>query len=384
MVRSSTPLSPAVHTERSSGMKRRTKILVTTLVAASVVGAAAARSALGGDGNPEGPATVEVTRGDLVQKALAVGTIEPEVQVSVKSKVSGVVRQIFADEGTYVRAGAPLFEVRPDPTPLELVEARRQVELRGIELDNLRQEIERRRALRERGLISDQELQSAERSYAEATLQVRMAREKLQLLEKGRITGSGTDIESVVRAPISGFVLEKTVEVGDPVVPLSTYQEGTVLMTMADMARLVFRGTVDEIDVGRLVEGMPVEIRIGALPEARIRGEVTRISLKARKNDNATVFPVEIALTETDGATLRAGLSANAEVIIQKREDVLVIPERTVTFAGDTAWVNVRAADGAAARRVIRTGLSDAIRVEVLQGLQEGEQVLEKPTKSVQ
>jgi HlyD family secretion protein len=365
-------------------MKRRTKILLTTLVAASVAGAAAARTAMGSSDRQEGPATVEVVRGDLVQKALAVGTIEPEVQVSVKSKVSGVVRQIFAEEGTIVRAGDPLFEVRPDPTPLELVEARRQVELRGIEMDNLRQEIERRRALSERGLISEQELQSTERGFSEATLQLRMAREKLQLLEKGRVQGSGADIESVVRAPISGSVLEKTVQVGDPVVPLSTYQEGTVLMTMADMGRLVFRGTVDEIDVGRLHEGMPVEIKIGALPEAAVRGEVKRISLKARKNENATVFPVEIALSTTDGAMLRAGLSANAEVIIQQRRDVIVIPERTVTFEADSAWVNVRAADGTASKRFIRTGLSDAITVEVLDGLQEGEQVLEKPTKRVQ
>jgi HlyD family secretion protein len=365
-------------------MKRRTKILVTTLAAASIMGAVAVRSAMGNSKEADGPAAVAVTRGDLVHKALAVGTIEPEVQVSVKSKVSGVVRQIFADEGTFVRAGEPLFDVRPDPTPLERVEARRQVELRGIELENLKQEIERRRALRERGLISEQELQSIERSFSESTLQVRMAREKLQLLEQGRVHGSGADIESVVRAPISGFVLEKTVQVGDPVVPLSTYQEGTVLMTMADMGRLVFRGTVDEIDVGRLEEGMPVEIKIGALPDTRIRGEVKRISLKAKKNDNATVFPVEIMLMQTDGAVLRAGLSANAEVIIQERRDVVLIPERTVTFEGGAAWVNVRAADGSAQKRSIKIGLSDAITVEVLEGLTEGEQVLEKPTRSVQ
>lgn len=364
-------------------MKRRTKVLAVTLITAAIGGVAAARSALGGDGKADGPAVVEVVRGDLVDRALAVGTIEPEVQVSVKSKVSGTVRQIFALEGTHVRAGDPLFEVRPDPTPLELVEARRNLELRGIELANLEQEIERRRALSERGLISEQEFQSAERSYSEASLQVRMARERLQLLEQGRIRGAGADVESVVRAPISGYVLEKTVEVGDPVVPLSTYQEGTVLMTMADMDRLVFRGTVDEIDVGRLAEGMPVEIKIGALPEARIEGEVTRISLKARKNDNATVFPVEITLTATAGATLRAGLSANAEVIIERRERVLLIPERVVTFEDGGAWVMVQGVDGNQQKRSIETGLSDAIQVEVVSGLQPGEKVLEKPARDI-
>jgi HlyD family secretion protein len=298
-------------------MKRRTKILIVFLVGAPVLGAAVALASSGNDGKAGGPSSVTVSRGDLTDRALAVGTIEPEVQVSVKSKVSGVVRRIYAEEGTFVRAGDPLLEIRPDPTPLELVEARRQLELRRIELENQQQELERKRALRERGLISDQELQSTERGYSEAALQVRMATERLQLLEQGRVTGSGMDIESVVRAPISGYVLEKTVEVGDPVVPLSTYQEGTVLMTMADMNRLVFRGTVDEIDVGRLAEGLPVHIRVGALPDSDVRGAVERISLKARKNENATVFPVEVTLTETDGAKLRAGLSASAEVVVQ-------------------------------------------------------------------
>jgi HlyD family secretion protein len=363
-------------------MKRRTKILIVFLVAVPLAGAAVARASNGSGKDASGPSVVDVGRGDIIDKALAVGTIEPEVQVSVKSKVSGVVRTIFAEEGTFVRAGEPLFEIRPDPTPIELVEARRQVELRGIELENQRQEVERGRALRERGLISDQELQSAERGFNEAALQLRTAGERLQLLELGRIRGSGGDVESVVRAPISGFVLEKTVEVGDPVVPLSTYQEGTVLMTMADMARLVFRGTVDEIDVGRLMEGMPVEIKIGALPNAKIRGQVARISLKARKNDNATVFPVEITLMETGGATLRAGLSASADVVIQQRDSVILVPERTVTFEDGGAWVSVQRADGTPEKRVVNTGLSDAISVEILDGLTVGEKVLEKTDRA--
>lgn len=363
-------------------MKQSRKIWLA-LAGVLVLGSGAAYAASKRDPAAEPVAGVAVKRGDLVDMALAVGTIEPEVQISVKSKVSGVVRRIFAEEGTYVRAGDPLFEVRPDPTPLELVEARRQLELRGIELRNLRQEIERRQALQQRGLISEQEYQTAQRQYDEAVLQQRMARERLQLLEEGSIRGSA-GVESVVRSPIDGYVLEKMVQVGDPVVPLSTYQEGTVLMTMADMGRLVFRGSIDEIDVGRLAPGMPVQIRVGALPDARIEGTLTRISLKATKQDNATSFPLEVALLPAEGVTLRAGLSANAEVVIRRRDGVLVIPERTVTFSGDTAWVEVQTAAGTPERRAVQTGLSDAILVEVVSGLREGDTVLEKPTKQVQ
>jgi HlyD family secretion protein len=150
------------------------------------------------------------------------------------------------------------------------------------------------------------------------------------------------------------------------------------------MGHLLVRGTVDEIDVGKLHEGMPVEIKIGALPDASIQGTVRRISLKAKKDENATTFPVEISLTQTGGATLRAGLSANAEIIVRRRDHVLTVPERVVTFSGDTTTVEVPGPDGTRVKRRITTGLSDAVTVEVTSGLREGETVLEKPAKKIE
>jgi HlyD family secretion protein len=360
-------------------MKMRSKLTLATLGLVVVVGGGAAvastRSA-----DDEGVATVKVTRADIVDKALAVGTIEPNISVSVKSKVSGVVNRSLAEPGDYVEAGQPLLEIRPDPTPLELVESRREVELREIELANLKRDVDRQKALTTRGLAPEQAFEDAQSRYDEAELQVKMAREKLQLLESGRSAG----VESMVRAPISGSILEKTVEQGDPVVPLTTYQEGTVLMTMADMTKLLFRGTVDEIDVGRLHEGMPVSIKIGALPDAKVMGHVSRISLQAKKEESATTFPVEIELERSGDATLRAGLSANADVIIKERKGVLTLPERVVTFEKDgTAWVTVQKPDATTEKRTIKTGLSDAIQVEIVSGLKEGEVVQEKALKEV-
>ncbi|HEX7119763.1 MAG TPA: efflux RND transporter periplasmic adaptor subunit [Longimicrobiales bacterium] len=362
-------------------MKRSTKLGIGIVLIAGVVGATATMS--GSDGQETAAPAVEAVRMELVDRALAIGTIEPEVEISVKSKVSGVVRRRFAEVGDYVEAGDPLLEIRPDPTPLELVEARRQLELREIELDNRRREIERQRELKERGLLSEREYDATRQAFAEAEVQLQIARERLALLEQGKVTIADTRIETVVKSPIDGFILEEMVEIGDPVVPLSSYQEGTVLLTMADMSDLIFRGTVDEIDVGRLKEGMPVVIRVGALPQAEIRGVLDRISLKAKKEENATTFPVEIRLTETSGATLRAGYSANAEIIIERRDSALAIPERVVTFEDDGAWVTVLKADGTTEKRAIETGLSDAIHIEVVSGLEEGEKVLEKPTPTI-
>jgi HlyD family secretion protein len=363
-------------------MRRRTKVIIGAVPVLVLLGGATVM-VRGDSGAANGERSVRVERGTVVSRALAVGRIEPETEVSVKSKVSGVVRRAFVQEGEYVEAGAPLLEIRPDPTPLELVEARRAVELRGIEVDDLTKVLDRVRSLRARDLVPQQELDAAERSFRESTLQLVTARERLELLETGRVAGEGGVVESVVRAPISGFVLQRMVEVGDPVVPLSTYQEGTVLFTMADMGNLVFRGTVDEIDVGRLAEGMTASISVGALPGTAVSGMLDRISLKARTEGNATTFPVEITLAALSEVRLRAGFSANADIIMNERADVLVLPERVVTYEGDSAWVEVPGPGGARQKRGIRTGLSDAIVVEVLSGLEEGDVVLEKPLRTV-
>jgi HlyD family secretion protein len=363
-------------------MGRKSKIIVGSAVAIMLAGGGTV-VARGNGAGEDGIRSVTVQRGTIVAKALAVGTIQPETEINVKSKVSGVVQRSFVDEGDYVEAGAPLLEIRPDPTPLELVEARRAVEMRDIEATNLRRELQRSTSLHERELVSQQDLDTAERRYREAALQLVTARERLELLETGRVTGSTGGVESVVRAPITGYVLQKMVDVGDAVVPLSTYQEGTVLFSMADMGRLVFRGTVDEIDVGRLSEGLPVTVSVGALPGASVPGALSRISLKARVDGTATVFPVEIVLAAMEEVRLRAGFSANADIIMDERIDVLVLPERVVTFEGDSAWVEVPGPGGSRERRTIRTGLSDAIQVEIVSGLDEGDAVLEKPLRTV-
>lgn len=372
----------AIHPE-SFAMKRRTKIILGVVAVAVVVGGASALRAAGSKGADASLKTVTVTRATIVDKALAVGTIEPEVEISVKSQVSGVVQRRFAEEGAFVRAGTPLIEIKPTPTPLELADARRQIQLRDLEVNNLRLELDRNETLRTQGLVSEQDYLATKQRFEQVQIQRQIAAERLSLMEEGRIdTGRGA-LETVIRSPIDGYILEYAVEVGDPVVPLSTYQEGTALIKMAEMKTLMFRGTVDEIDVGRLHEGMPVELKIGAQPDAKITGRLTRISLKAKTENNSTVFPVEIALTETHGTTLRAGYSANADVIVERRDSVLTIPERVVTMTGDTARVTVLLPDGRRAERVVKLGLSDAINVQVLEGLAAGDRLVEPPPREI-
>lgn len=363
-------------------MGRGTKVALSLVGVVFVGGAITAVRLLGDDGSSE-VRTVKVVRDTIVRKALAVGNIEPDVEVAVKSQVAGVVGRLMVEEGDFVEAGQPLIEVRPNPTPIELADAKRQVQLREIDLENVGRDVERKRELRDKEYITQEELETAERAFQQAQVQAQMARERVALFETGRVRIENRNIEGVIRSPIDGFVLETLVEEGDPVVPLSNFQEGTVLATMAAMDNLIFRGTVDEIDVGRLREGMPASIKIGALPEASVDGEVHSISLKARNEDNATVFPIEIRLTAVHGAELRAGYSANADVIIERRDDVLVIPERLIELRGDTAVVRVLDAGDVSREKTIRTGLSDAVTIEVVEGLEEGERVVEPPPREI-
>lgn len=365
-------------------MKKRTKkwIFWPGLVIVVVIAALVILSS-GNDHQKNGRRTVNVTPNNIIEKALAVGSIEPVNEIDVKSKVSGVVGKLFADVGDYVQAGAPLVEVKPDPTPLELAQAKRDVEMVTIEMKTLQKELERAKELRQRGFISDQDFEVLEKQNDEARLRHQMAVERLDLIEKGHVKIADTHIESVVKAPLSGYILEKMVNIGDPVVPLTSYQPGTPIMRMADMTDLIFKGTVDEIDVGKIKEGMSCELQVGAIPGKPIYGKVMLISLKARKEDNTTVFPVEIKIEKTNDAVLRAGYSANAHIIIARRDSVLTIPERVVTFRSDSAFVQLPAGETGSEERYIKTGLSDAILIEVLEGLEEGQEVLEKEVKEI-
>ncbi len=340
--------------------------------------------ATGSSNSPESThTTVAVSRATIVDKALAVGEVVPRQEVQVKSRISGIVQTVRAEVGDRVAQGEPLLVISPNPTPLEYAEARRAVDLAEVDLDNARKVLVRYEGLYAKHLISEAEFEVHKTEQAQMELRHRLAVEKLELLERG-VTADGTEQNTIV-SPIDGTILERLVSEGDPVVPLTTYQAGTPLLTMAPMSELIFKGTVDEIDVGKLATGMPVEIKVGALPDAKVQGTLSRISPKARKQDNATLFDLEIELTEIAGTTLRAGYSANADIVIRRKDSVLVVPERLVTFAGDSATVEVLdSTTQQPSVRVIKTGLSDGLQIEVSEGLALGELVVERPPKEIE
>ncbi len=327
--------------------------------------------------------TVAVERGEIVDKALAVGKIDPKQEISVKSKIGGIVRKIFVDIGDKVKVGDPLFDIGPDPTPIEFAEAKRDVEMKQVAFDNAKREYDRSKTLVDKKLISDQDFDSKKAAFDQADLSLKLAEEKLALIDSGKSTVANREVSNIIKSPISGTVLSRLVEEGDPVVPLTTYQAGTELMTLAKMDDLVFKGNVDEIDVGKLHEGMPAEIEIGAISGRKFTGTLTKISPKAHTEEGSTLFEVEITIDSTGSQFLRAGYSANADIVITKKENILLIPERLVKTKDSTSYVEIEDTNKVVSTKNIETGLSDGIKIEVKDGLKEGDLVVERPPKEI-
>ncbi len=360
-------------------MKKKIVIPVIVLVAAGVVFVLLS----GRNKKGEDLKFVEVKRGDIAERALAVGTLEPEQEIKVKSTIPGIVAEVLFKVGDTIAKDSPLFKISPNPTPLEYVEARRNVEVAEVSLSRTLNERDRNAELFQSKLISQSQMDALEAEYNEARLRHRVAQERFELLESGRIQMSNRNIDSIIKAPISGIMLSLSAHEGDPVVPLTNFQPGTELCSMADMKKILFKGTVDEIDVGKLVSGMDAELQIGAMAEDKIHGTLDRIFPKAKKEGNATLFDVEIILGEAPGIILRAGYSATAYVTIQEHKGVLIVPERLVLSEEGKRFVEVK--ENEIINKIeVKTGLSDGLNIEILEGLKEGDLVVERPPREIE
>ncbi len=367
-------------------MARILKVFVAVAVVAGLV-VGAYFWLQGRAGKDDGIQLVEVSRGSITEKAVAVGQIEPRLKFEVKSKISGIVKRCAVEVGDRVAPGDALFEIVPDPTPSELVEAERRVEAAQAAYKRAEADWRRSSELGRQGIVAAEQEDARREAFAQAEIELATAQDSLELVRKGRIAGRGRTMESIIRAPAAGILLERLVDPGDPVVPLTSFQEGTVLATVADMSDLLFEGTVDEIDVGKLEVGVPARLNIGALPGRAVTGRLSRIAPQAKEEEGARLFEVEIELDPDQEVVLRAGYSATADLVIREKTDVLTIPERLVLFEEDGAKTFVEvpgATEEEEPRKVeIQTGLSDGLNIEVVSGLAEGDQVVERPPREI-
>ena len=325
--------------------------------------------------------------GSITEKALAVGQIQPRQKFSVKSKISGIVKSCRVEVGQSVKAGDPLFEIQPDPTPLEVTEVDRRVESAKASFDRAKADFDRARELNREGITARSDVDVKREAFELAKIALMKAEQDRDLVRKGKVTTTDTAMDSIIRAPAAGTILTRAVNPGDPVVPLTSYQPGTELATIADMNDLIFKGTVDEIDVGKLHVGLVARIKVGALPTDVVTGKVSRIAPQAQQKDGATLFDVEIELDPGQKIVLRAGYSANADLVIREKKDVVTIPERLVTFedGGKKAFIERPGKNPKdEPRKVeIKTGISDGLNIEVTEGVKKGDQLVQRPPKQI-
>ncbi|MEO8191457.1 MAG: efflux RND transporter periplasmic adaptor subunit, partial [Acidobacteriota bacterium] len=247
-------------------------------------------------GDQQGNKLVTVEKGSITEKAIAVGQIQPRQKFQVKSKISGIVKKCMVNVGDSVKAGDALFEIGPDPTPQELTDVDRSVDSAAVSYVRAKADYERAIELSKSGVLPKSDMDSKREAYELAKIAVARAEQGRDLTRKGRVSTEKVTIESVIRAPAAGTILTRVVNPGDPITPLTSYQPGTELATIADMRDLIFKGTVDEIDVGKLHVGLPARIKVGALPSDVVTGRVARIAPQAQQKEGATLFDVEIEL----------------------------------------------------------------------------------------
>ena len=320
-------------------------------------------------------ATVAVARGTVIRRAVASGQVDPAQETQVNTQLAGFVRTVHTRLGAKVAAGDPIAEVWPALTEQDLLRAER----------GLQQAIEGEEAAREfhdgqhllagltRMMQGERNLDRMQRSAERGR---RSAEESLRLLREGKVEIDGRIIDFVVRAPVAGHVLH-LVRQGDPITPASNYGLGTVVAVIGDLDQPVFRGTCDELDIGRLRVGMTARVTLAALAGVELAGSVAELGLRARRVDNAASFDVRITLTVPPDVVLRAGYSAVAEVEVARVTDVLVLPERCLVHRDGRTFVQVRAADGAVQERAVRPGLGDGLSIEIVEGVAEGDLVVE-------
>lgn len=362
------------------------KVLLGLIVLGGVVTGIYALASSGKKGE-NGLKVVVAESGSITEKALAVGQIQPRQKYSVKSKISGIVKSCRVEVGDGVKAGDPILEIQPDPTPLEVTEVDRRLESAQASFTRAKSEFDRAKELFEQGVTPRSEVDVKREAFELAKIAVAKADQDRELTRKGKITSIDSGIDSIIRAPAAGTILTRAVNPGDPVVPLTSYQPGTELATIADMSDLIFKGTVDEIDVGKLHVGLVARIKVGALPSDVVTGQVARIAPQAQQKDGATLFDVEIELDPGQTVVLRAGYSANADLIIREKKDVVTIPERLVTFedGGRKAFVELpgKGPKDEPRKVEITTGISDGLNIEVTSGLKAGDQLVQRPPKQI-
>ncbi len=312
---------------------------------------------------------------DIVKKTVATGSVIPRKEVAVKPQVSGIIDSISVEAGQKVKRGDLLAVIRVVPNTAALAAAESRVNQGKIKSEDAEREYQRQSKLAADGVVSDKDFRGATVARDTAKEELAAAEDSLQVVRRGVAARSGNEGNTRVVATIDGTVLDVPVKEGGSVIETNTFNDGTTIATLADMSALIFEGKVDESEVGKLKPGMAIVLTIGALEPAKFNAVLERIAPKGVDENGAIQFKIRAALTATGDALIRANYSANADIVLDRRDKVLAVKESLLQFERDDVFVEVEKTPQQFEKRKIKTGLSDGVNIEVIEGLTKDDKI---------
>ena len=325
--------------------------------------------------NQESPVVFETEKPEIktiVKTTIATGNIVPDEEVLIKPNISGIIEAVYVKAGENIKAGDPIAKIRVVANVSSLSNSQNQVQTSKIDLDNQEKIYNRQKTLFDKGVISTNDFQAAETAFKQAKQNYRASRQGLDIVKTGTSSGLGSYANTLIRSTVTGMVLEVPVKVGNQVIESNNFNEGTTIASLADVGQMIFVGKVDESEVGKIKEKLPIEITVGAIENKKFNAILQYIAPKGKIENGAIQFEIKGALTNRDTTFIRAGLSANASIILEKAENVLAIKEALIQFDDKTkkSFVEVETDSQKFEKKFLELGVSDGIYVEVKKGLE--------------
>ena len=305
----------------------------------------------------------------IEKTAVVTGKIVPRDEINIKPQISGIITELYKEAGETVRAGEVIAKVKVIPEMSSLSAAQSRVRLAEINLKQAETDLQREQTLYDRQLVSREEYDKVKQTRDQAREEYNAAVDALEVVRDGVSKSNASSSSTLIRSTISGLVLDVPVKVGNSVIQSNTFNDGTTIAVVADMNDLIFDGKIDETEVGRIEEGMGMEITVGALQDLTFDAVLEYIAPKATENNGTNEFQIKAAVKVPSGTRMRSGYSANARIVLQHSDSVLTVPESTLEFSGDSVFVYVAGSDSAYMRRPVVTGLSDGISIEIREGV---------------
>lgn len=306
---------------------------------------------------------------NIVKKTVATGSIIPRKEVNMKSQVSGIIEKLYIVAGQEIKAGDILAKIKIIPNMANLANAENRISVAQLNFDNAKIDFERNDNLLKQNVISKAEWLPYDLKLKSADQELKAAEDNLTLVKEGVTKAAGSATNTLVKATISGMVLDVPVKEGSQVIESNTFNEGTTIASVANMGEMIFEGKLDESEVGKVIPGMDILLTIGAIDIEKFAAKLEYISPKGATENGAIQFLIRAAITKQTGTFLRAGYSANADIILSKKDKVLSVPESVLQFDKDKTYVELETGNQQFEKKFIKTGISDGINIEVLDGL---------------